>query len=226
MLPYRGKIPRGDTESDIPFSSLFFSFSSLPLQRGQANLNQFSGNPSRLNEPQLAHNEMFRGFLSIVVEERDVNQSLISFGDGEGYSLRIWLYRSLSLSQFSILKRKEFQGFVLLSKNSKELCLPFNWDKWNFQIIIVLSFWVNEREKRERKDKNMIRWWRWTKGGKLKNWLRLIRRQTNGNSPNENDSTRDRGCDINRLPSLPPPLPITKFPRPVLIGCKSRVAVR
>lgn len=106
MLPYRGKIPRGDTESDIPFSSLFFSFSSLPLQRDQANLNQFSGNPSRLNEPQLAHNEMFRGFLSIVVEERDVNQSLISFGDGEGYSLRIWLYRSLSLSILDMIEEK------------------------------------------------------------------------------------------------------------------------
>lgn len=155
MLPYRGKIPRGDTESDIPFSSLFFSFSSLPLQRGQANLNQFSGNPSRLNEPQLAHNEMFRGFLSIVVEERDVNQSLISFGDGEGYSLRIWLYRSLSLSQFSILKRKEFQGFVLLSKNSKELCLLSNWDKWNFQIIIVLIF----SSMREKKGKGKIKIW-------------------------------------------------------------------
>lgn len=155
MLPYRGKIPRGDTESDIPFSSLFFSFSSLPLQRDQANLNQFSGNPSRLNEPQLAHNEMFRGFLSIVVEERDVNQSLISFGDGEGYSLRIWLYRSLSLSQFSILKRKEFQGFVLLSKNSKELCLLSNWDKWNFQIIIVLIF----SSMREKKGKGKIKIW-------------------------------------------------------------------
>lgn len=125
MLPYRGKIPRGDTESDIPFSSLFFSFSSLPLQRGQANLNQFSGNPSRLNEPQLAHNEMFRGFLSIVVEERDVNQSLISFGDGEGYSLRIWLYRSLSLSQFSRNWREKNSKDLFFFRKIRKNCVYF-----------------------------------------------------------------------------------------------------
>lgn len=156
MLPYRGKIPRGDTESDIPFSSLFFSFSSLPLQRGQANLNQFSGNPSRLNEPQLAHNEMFRGFLSIVVEERDVNQSLISFGDGGRIFFKdMIISKSLSLSILEKLKRKEFQGFVLLSKNSKELCLLSNWDKWNFQIIIVLIF----SSMREKKGKGKIKIW-------------------------------------------------------------------
>lgn len=93
MLPYRGKIPRGDRESDIPFFFSFFS-SLLPTppslpQCGQANLNQFSGNPSSLNELQLAHNETFSGVPPIVVEERDVNQSLISLdGAKDGRSLR------------------------------------------------------------------------------------------------------------------------------------------
>lgn len=125
MLPYRGKIPRGDRESDILFFLSFFS-SLHPLQCGQANLNQFSGNPSlKLKRASIGAQWNVSGVPPIVVEEGDANQSLISLdGAKDIRSLRddedrefnpSFIYNFSSLSQFSGKKNSKdlfFDGFL------------------------------------------------------------------------------------------------------------------
>lgn len=118
MLPYRGKIPRGDRESDILFFLSFFS-SLHPLQCGQANLNQFSGNPSlKLKRASIGAQWNVSGVPPIVVEEGDANQSLISLDGAKDI-------RSLRDDEDRELTRVDVSFTIfLLFFNSREKRIP------------------------------------------------------------------------------------------------------